>query len=126
MRTRVIAGIAATALLVFAYVMPGIRRDFMRDVITYDAPPSEPVALARGIGPGMTPATRVRVILIDGLGEATAATLPNWSSLCKRGISLRVDVGFPTVSLPIQVALWTGLTQQQTGIVFRSDRPLVP
>ncbi|HEY5920687.1 MAG TPA: alkaline phosphatase family protein [Kofleriaceae bacterium] len=126
MRTRVIAGIAAAALLVFAYVMPGIRRDFMRDVITYDAPPSEPVVLARGTGPGMTPATRVRVILIDGLGETTAATLPNWSSLCKRGISLRVDVGFPTVSLPIQVALWTGLTQQQTGIVFRSDRPLVP
>jgi hypothetical protein len=30
------------------------------------------------------------------------------------------------VSLPVQAALWTGLTQQQTGIVFRSDRPLVP
>jgi hypothetical protein len=30
------------------------------------------------------------------------------------------------VSLPVEVSLWTGLTQQQTGIVFRSDRPLVP
>src|SRR5690606_11490217 len=45
---------------------------------------------------------------------------------CSRGLALRVDVGFPTVSLPVQVSLWTGLTQQQTGIVFRSDRPLVP
>jgi hypothetical protein len=106
--------------------MPGVRRHFIRDVISWDAEPSEPVALPGGVGPGMTPAARVRVILIDGLGAPTAATLPNWSALCKRGIALRVDVGFPTVSLPVQVSLWTGYTQQQTGIVFRSDRPLVP
>lgn len=126
MRTRIAAVIVAAALLAYAYVAPGVRRAFMRDVITWDKTPTEPVALALGNGPGMTPAPRVRVILIDGLAEATAATLPNWSGLCKRGIALRVDVGFPTVSLPVQVSLWTGLTQQQTGIVFRSDRPLVP
>ncbi|HEY5944257.1 MAG TPA: alkaline phosphatase family protein, partial [Kofleriaceae bacterium] len=126
MRTRIAALVAAFALLAFAYVMPGVRRQFMQDVITWDAEPSEPVMLPAGIGIGMTPAQRVRVILIDGLAETTAATLPNWSALCKRGIALRVDVGFPTVSLPVQVSLWTGLMQQQTGIVFRSDRPLVP
>ena len=126
MRTRIAALVAAVTLLAFAYVMPGVRRYFMRNVISWDAPPSEPVALAQGVGPGMTPAARVRVILIDGLGEPTAATLPNWSSLCKRGITLRVDVGFPTVSLPVQISLWTGHTQQQTGVVFRADRPLLP
>src|SRR5262249_47733732 len=41
-------------------------------------------------------------------------------------LTLRVDVGFPTVSLPVEIALWSGLTQQQTGIVFRSNRPLEP
>ena len=126
MRTRIAAIVAAGALLAFASVMPGVRRHFMLDVITWDKAPSEPVALPWGFGPPMMPAPRVRVILIDGLAETTAATLPNWSELCKRGIALRVDVGFPTVSLPVQVSLWTGLTQQQTGIVFRSDRPLVP
>jgi hypothetical protein len=126
MRTRIAALIAGMALLAFAYVMPGVRRHFMRSVISWDATPSNPAALVQAVGPGMTPAPRVRVILIDGLGERTAATLPNWSALCKRGIALRVDVGFPTVSLPVQLSLWTGLTQQQTGVVFRSDRPLVP
>lgn len=126
MRARISAIVAACALLAFAYVMPGVRRYFMRSVISWDATPSEAVALPAGIGPGMTPAQRVRVILIDGLGEETAQTLTNWSAQCKQGITLRVDVGFPTVSLPVQVSLWTGHTQQQTGIVFRSDRPLVP
>ena len=67
--------------------------------------------------PGLPPAAHTRIVLIDGLGADTAHTLPVWSALCDRGTRLTVDVGFPTVSLPVQVALWTGLTQQQTGIV---------
>jgi hypothetical protein len=126
MRTRLAALLAAAALLALAYVMPGVRRAFMRAVITWDAAPREPVALTAGNGPALPVAPRVRVILIDGLSEATAKTLPTWSALCKRGLAMSVDVGFPTVSLPVEVSLWTGLTQQQTGIVFRSDRPLVP
>ncbi|RMG97506.1 MAG: hypothetical protein D6705_08615 [Deltaproteobacteria bacterium] len=61
----------------------------------------------------------VRVVVLDGLREATARTLPNLDALCRRGIDLRVDVGFPTVSLPVQHVLWTGKTQQQTGIWYR-------
>jgi hypothetical protein len=126
MRTRIVAIVVAVALLACAYVLPGVRRMFMRDVITWDQAPSEPVVLRGGNGKGLEPVPLVRVVLIDGLSETTAAALPNWSTLCKRGLALRVDVGFPTVSLPVQIALWSGLTQQQTGIVFRSDRPLVP
>ena len=92
----------------------------------WDATPSEPAQLPPGDGPGLEPAARVRVILIDGLAAETARTLPAWSAVCKRGVTLNVDVGFPTVSLPVEVALWTGLTQQQTGIVMRSDHPLDP
>jgi hypothetical protein len=44
--------------------------------------------------------------------------------LCARGLDLSLDVGFPTVSLPVEVALWTGRTQQQTGILFHSGKPL--
>ncbi len=69
---------------------------------------------------------RVRVVLVDGLAAANARQLPAWRAVCDRGLTLAVDVGFPTVSLPVEVALWTGLTQQQSGVVFRSDHPLVP
>jgi uncharacterized membrane protein len=57
-------------------------------------------------------------VLIDGVDRETARSLPRWSQLCDEGLELTVDSGFPTVSLPIQRVLWTGLTQQQTGIEF--------
>jgi len=127
MRARLVAIAVATSLLVVAAVLPGLRRRFIADLITWDAP-SEPARLpATGTaGPGLDATSRVRVVLIDGLGASTAQTLRTWSGLCARGLRLTVDVGFPTVSLPVEVALWSGLTQQQTGVVFRSDRPLVP
>lgn len=124
------ANFAATAtvivLLAFAALAPGVRRHFLHDVITWDAAPSESVRLPAAFGAGLPSADRVRVILIDGLGADAARRLPVWSALCKRGLRLTVDIGFPTVSLPVEVSLWSGLTQQQTGVMFRSDRPLVP
>lgn len=68
---------------------------------------------------GLAPAARIRVVLLDGLGLAVSRELPALSALCKRGLELRVDTGFPTVSLPVQHALWTGLTQQQSGVQYR-------
>lgn len=126
MRTRIFAIAVAVALLAFAFVAPGLRRRFIQDIITWDAPPSEPAHLPAGTGAGLAPSPRVRIVLIDGLSARAASRLKTWSALCKRGLSLRVDVGFPTVSLPVQVSLWTGLSQQQTGVLFRSDRPLTP
>ena len=123
---RVASFIVAILLLVYAWGAPKLRHEFVRDVVTYDAEPSEPVELPKATGEGLPRAQRTRVILIDGLSAQTAQTLTTWSSLCKQGIATTVDVGFPTVSLPIQVSLWTGLTQQQTGVVFRSDQPIVP
>jgi hypothetical protein len=64
----------------------------------------------------------VRVALLDGIDLATAAALPAYRALCDRGASMTVDAGFPTVSLPIQSVLWTGLTQQQSGIEFVAER----
>jgi hypothetical protein len=123
---RIAPFIVALVLLAYAWGAPKLRHEFVRDIVTYDATPTDPVELPTATGDGLPPAQRTRVILIDGLGEETAQTLPNWSALCKQGITLRVDVGFPTVSLPVQVSLWTGLTQQQTGVVFRSDQPIEP
>ena len=113
-------------LLAAAWALPHVRHVFIEDVTTWDAVPSPAAPLPAAKGAGLTAAPRVRVILIDGLSAETAKTLPTWSALCKRGLSLTVDVGFPTISLPVEAALWSGLTQQQTGIVFRSDRALVP
>ena len=126
MRHRIAALIAVAALAVIAWWLPHLRRTIIHAVVTYDAPATEPAPLPGGAGPGLSKVARTRVILIDGLAASVAKTLPVWSALCKTGATLEIEVGFPTVSLPVEVALWTGLTQQQTGIVYRSGRPLSP
>jgi hypothetical protein len=68
------------------------------------------------------PLRPVRVVLIDGLGEREADTIPALASICGDGVRLRVDVGFPSVSLPVQHVLWTGAWQTQSGIEFAVDR----
>jgi hypothetical protein len=68
----------------------------------------------------------VRVVLLDGLGIDTASTLPQLSKLCSRGREFEVDTGFPTVSLPVQHSLWTGLTQSQAGVKFVIERLETP
>jgi hypothetical protein len=116
----------ALALVAFAIAAVRARRTLIHAWTTYDAEPGDAPELPRVVGPGLPPASRVRVALVDGLAADVARALPAWSATCERGTTLGVDVGFPTVSLPVEVALWTGLTQQQTGVVFRSDQPIVP
>ncbi|MGN6104312.1 MAG: hypothetical protein ACTHU0_04350, partial [Kofleriaceae bacterium] len=125
-KARLAAVAVAAALAVVAWFLPQLRRELIHDIVRSDAAPSDPAPLPGGTGPGLLPSPRTRVVLIDGLSAEVAATLPVWSATCKRGVTLRVDVGFPTVSLPVEAALWTGLTQQQTGIVYRADRPIIP
>jgi Type I phosphodiesterase / nucleotide pyrophosphatase len=123
---RVGAGVIVVVLAAVAWLLPGVRRELMYAVSRWDARPTDPAPLPAGSGPGLPPAPHTRVILIDGLTEEVARTMPAWSAECARGVTLRVDVGFPTVSLPVAVSLWTGLTQQQTGIMNRYNRPLDP
>jgi hypothetical protein len=126
LRYRLTLAACIVALSAVAWFLPKLRRDLIHDITTWDAPTTDPAPLPAGNGPGLAPVAHTRVILVDGLTEDVAKTLPNWTALCKRGVTLRVDVGFPTISLPVEVALWSGLTQQQTGVVFRDRRPLVP
>lgn len=122
-----IASLVVIAILgAIAWIVPDRRRVLIRSLTTYDAEPSDPAPLPSGSGPPLARTSRTRVVLIDGLAKQVATTLPRWSALCKTGATLDVEVGFPTVSLPVEVSLWTGLTQQQTGVVFRSNRPLEP
>ncbi|HEX2688111.1 MAG TPA: alkaline phosphatase family protein [Kofleriaceae bacterium] len=122
-----ITGLAVVCVLAaLAWELPQIRRHLLYDVTRWDAEPGEPAAIPEVAGPSLPPTPRTRVVLIDGLSAEVAATLATWPALCNRGITALVDVGFPTVSLPIEVTLWSGLTQQQTGIVNRYERPLEP
>ena len=75
------------------------------------------------------PLRPVRVLLVDGLSAAVAAQLPAHRQLCVEGLRLTVDVGFPTVSLPVQHVLWTGAWQLDSGVTFaiaRLTRRLLP
>jgi arylsulfatase A-like enzyme len=121
---RIAAGAVVVALAALAWRLPILRRELIYAVTRYDARPSDPAPLPAGNGPGLPSAPRTRVVVIDGLTEDVARTMPAWTAVCERGITLRVDVGFPTVSLPVHLALWTGLTQQQTGVMGRFNRPL--
>ncbi|MBA3499297.1 MAG: hypothetical protein H0T65_02930, partial [Deltaproteobacteria bacterium] len=126
LRYRITLAIVIALLSAVAWFLPQLRKDLIKDIITWDAPKGEPAPMPGGTGPGLAPVARTRVVLIDGLTADVAKTLPTWTALCKRGVTLEVDVGFPTISLPVEVALWSGMTQQQTGFVFRDRRPLVP
>jgi len=133
MRTRLATGVVVAVLAAAVWWLPDLRRALIFDITWWDATPTEPAPLPPASGPGLTPTPRTRVVLIDGLSRDAARVMPAWSELCKRGITMTVDVGFPTVSLPVEAALWTGLTQQQTGIVGRGGgtkgrygRPLEP
>jgi hypothetical protein len=88
-------------------------------------------ALAGGTsaGPNALPLPtfdRVRVVLVDGLGAADTARVPAFGAVCARGLELTVDVGFPTKSVPVQQALWTGLTADQLGAPLVPDGALPP
>lgn len=127
MRLRVVAAaLLALGLAALAWLLPDVRRQLIRAVVTWDARPTRPAPLPGGAGPGLAPVPRTRVVMIDGLTAKVAAKLPTWSGLCAAGTALTMEVGFPAVSLPVEVALWTGLTQQQTGVVYRAGRPIAP
>jgi hypothetical protein len=111
----------AAALLAAAFALVQHRRAFIKSFFVRGAGDAGPPALAvpEGAGArGLPQSARVRVVLIDGVDRRTSETMPSYSALCARGLDLVVDAGFPTVSLPIQSALWGGSTQQQTGIQF--------
>ena len=110
--------VVALAGLALGWGTHTLRRSFIRSFFR-EGPASAPPPLTRAppsqSGPGVSAVARLRVLLIDGLAAETAATLPHLNALCARGLDLSVDVGFPTVSLPVQSVLWTGRTQQQSG-----------
>lgn len=115
----VVVALAVAALSFGAYAL---RREVIGRFFPDGEPGPVPVWSASGLdGRAVSPAPRLRVVLIDGLGEEAARGLPALDALCARGLELRVDNGFPTVSLPVQHVLWTGRTQQQSGVQYRVE-----
>lgn len=103
------------------------RRAFIRRFfVDGAAPDSDPAWLVPEGAAGLSAAPRVRVALLDGLSAAHADRLPRLAAICSKGQVLTVDVGFPTVSLPVQHALWTGLTQQQSGVQYHVGKLATP
>jgi hypothetical protein len=117
-RARITTVVLAGLLVALAFAVYQLRRDYIRSFFVQGAGGAPAPALASGPGAGLDRVDRVRVVLIDGVDAATARTMPRYHALCEAGADYQVDVGFPTVSLPVQRVLWTGLTQQQTGILF--------
>lgn len=108
------------ALLLLLGVCLGLsRRPFIKSWFRRGAP--DPWTATSGPAP-RGPVRPALVVLIDGLGERTAASLPNLRRACDRGLLLRVDVGFPSVSLPVQHVFWTGAWQQESGVQFVVER----
>jgi hypothetical protein len=113
----------AGALLAAAFGAFAAREALLARMAARGPGGAPPPALARPVAAGGVPrAELVRVALLDGVDRDTAGRLPHYGAACRRGVDLVVDVGFPTVSLPVQSVLWTGLTQQQSGIERVAER----
>ncbi len=113
-RTALITGLVAAS-----FGLGELRRGFIRRFFIDGAVPEDrPVWTTPKLGEGLEPVEQMRVVLLDGLSSRAAEALPSLSGICASGQDLRLDVGFPTVSLPVQHALWTGLTQQQSGLQY--------
>jgi hypothetical protein len=96
------------------------RRATIRAFFKDAAPASAPSLTAAPSGTqGLSAVPRVRVVLLDGLGRGVAAQLASLNKACATGADIVIDNGFPTVSLPVQHVLWTGLTQSQSGVLYR-------
>jgi hypothetical protein len=109
---------AAIAIALIGVVVAGAR--WAPDWVRAGGAPQDQRALAGGapptaLAPTQVAPRRVRVILVDGLSRADVERVPSYAAVCARGLDVVVDIGFPTKSLPIQLALWTGLTQDQLG-----------
>lgn len=117
-RGRRSSAIVALVMLALAALAHRYRRDFIQQFFVVGPGGAPPPELPAGRGDSLAPAPRTRVVLVDGLGADLAHRLPGYQAACAAGLDLTVDVGFPTVSLPVQHALWTGLTQQQSGVQF--------
>lgn len=116
-RTR--SGIALVAAALVAVGAYQLRRQMIAGFFARTAPALDHRPLLEpSDARDLEPASRVRVVVIDGLGRQAADALPHLSSWCERGLDLVVDVGFPTVSLPVETVLWTGLTQEQSGVRY--------
>ena len=107
-----------------------VRRQYIRSWFVRGAARPLDASAALAQPPAGGAQRPVRVVLVDGLGERTARELPALQRLCSAGLRLRVDVGFPSVSLAVQHALWTGAWQQSSGVLFpydnKLDRPVYP
>lgn len=111
---------AALLLVVGGFGIYQGRRAFIRSFFVDGAPRAiEGEGAGPPAGEPLPASERVRVVLLDGLGREEADAVPALDELCAGGWDLEVDVGFPTVSLPVQHVLWTSLTQAQSGILYR-------
>jgi hypothetical protein len=108
------------------YLIGDFRRDLIAAITNNDAAPAAAPRFAKADGAGLAPTPVVRVVLVDGAGPDTARTMPAWNAICARGLDVSLDVGFPTVSLPVQLALWSGRAQQQVGVLFHSGKVVSP
>lgn len=111
----------AAGLLALAALCVWGRKVWIRGFFV-DGPQRVAPAALESSGPPGRPVRPVRVVLIDGLGADAAAALPNLQRLCARGVTMTVDDGFPTVSLPVQHVLWTGRPQWASGVLYRIPR----
>lgn len=113
---RRFAGRTVGILLVAVAAVGFAARGRLGEVLLREGAPAAQRPLAGGTAGANPRVDRpVRVIVLDGLRRDDAAGLPAVAALCRGGLDLVVDVGFPTKSLPVQQVLWSGLTNQQLG-----------
>lgn len=116
--------LAALIFLIVAFGLHELRLHFIRQWFKPAAPLSVTLPNPELISPKKL--RKVRVVLLDGLTAKESQKLGGWRTVCESGVRLHLEVGFPSVSLPVQHALWTGYTQQQSGVLLQIEAMAQP
>ncbi len=112
-------------LSVAAAVLAGVAADRAWTSLVDHAPALPAAAPRTPLGPALSP--RVVLVLVDGLGEATARELPALAALARDGAQFACQASPPTLSRPGRATLLTGVRPHLHGATtnFHSDRPAV-
>jgi Type I phosphodiesterase / nucleotide pyrophosphatase len=117
----VLVGVAALGLAIAGHWH--IHLGYMDRINTMRTPPDPPRRIEAAAAASATPAARLHVVLIDGLGYEQAMSLPAVRALASDGVSRVLMADFPSFTDPGMRAMVTGRPPLWSGVRINGAPP---